>query len=169
VRDPQTVTPGGQPVAKLVHGVTFRDAPTQVDDRGTLVEAYDPRWGWHPDPLVYAYCVTLRPGKIKGWALHEEHEDRYFMLFGELEVVLYDERQDSPTRGLVSKVFLTEFNRRLMNIPRGVWHADHNPGSRDAIFLNFPTVPYNHANPDKYRLPVDADRIPYRFDNLRGY
>jgi dTDP-4-dehydrorhamnose 3,5-epimerase len=169
VPDRATVTPAGEPLAKVPAGVTFRDAPTHSDERGSVVELFDPRWGWHPDPLVFSYCFTVRPGRIKGWGLHRRHEDRYFILFGELEVVLYDEREDSPTRGLVSRIFLDEKRRRLMNIPAGIWHADHNPGTRDAVVVNFPTIPYDHAAPDKVRLPLDSDRIPFRFGNSRGW
>ena len=168
VQDRQTVTAAGEPLAQLPAGVSFREIPTHVDDRGTVAEMFDLRWGWHPDPLVFVYTFTVRPGKIKGWGLHKLHEDRYFLLQGEMEVVLYDERDDSPTRGLVARIYLSELSRRLMNIPAGVWHADHNIGTRDAVVVNFPTIPYDHANPDKYRLPLENDRIPYRFEPSRG-
>ena len=81
---------------------------------------------------------------------------------------MYDDRTDSPTRGLVSKVILSEYQRRLMNIPAGIWHADRNIGSKDAVVINFPTKPYDHENPDKYRLPLDTDKIPYKFGDPRG-
>ena len=169
-RDRQTVTASGEELIQLPDGVGFRDAVTHVDDRGSLCELYDPRWGWSPDPLVYSYMFTLRPGIVKGWAMHKEHEDRYFLLFGDLEVVLYDDRDESPTQGLVAKVYLSEHRRRLMNIPAGIWHADHNVGDRDVVAVNFPTRPYEHENPDKYRLPIDTDRIPHRFDaGARGW
>jgi len=48
---------------------------------------------------VFAYVFTLRPGVVKGWGMHLEHEDRYFILHGELEVVMYDDRPASPTAG----------------------------------------------------------------------
>jgi dTDP-4-dehydrorhamnose 3,5-epimerase len=111
----------------------------------------------------------VRPGIIKGWAMHKLHDDRYFLMFGELEVVLYDDRPESPTRRLVSRVVLTEYRRQLLCIPAGIWHADHNIGSRDVVLANFPTIPYEHENPDKYRLPLDTDVIPYRFDNPKGW
>ena len=168
LQDRQTVSADGEPVAKLPVGVTFRDIPTHVDDRGTVFEAFDPRWGWHPDPLVFSYVFTLRPGFVKGWGVHRRHDDRYLIIHGEIEVVLFDDRPESPTRGLVAKVSLTHFRRRLMSIPAGVWHADHNVGSTDAILLNFPTIPYDHTAPDKYRLPIDTDQIPYRFEGVRG-
>jgi dTDP-4-dehydrorhamnose 3,5-epimerase len=49
-----------------------------------------------------------------------------------------------------------------------VWHADHNIGTTDVIVVNFPTKPYEHANPDKYRLPLNTDLIPYSFGNVMG-
>ena len=93
---------------------------------------------------------------------------RYFILFGDMEVVLYDDRPDSSTRGLVSKVVMSELRRGLLNIPAGIWHADRNLGQKDAVMVNFPTQPYDHESPDKYRLPLENDYIPYRFEDPRG-
>jgi dTDP-4-dehydrorhamnose 3,5-epimerase len=129
---------------------------------------FDLRWNWSPDPIVFVYVFTIRPGMIKGWGMHKLHEDRYFVLAGEVEVVLYDERPESPTLGLVSKIVLSEYQGRLMNIPAGIWHADRNLGSKDVMVVNFPTIPYDHANPDKYRLPLNTNRIPHTFDQPRG-
>ena len=168
VPDRQTVTPSGERVDPLPAGVTFHDVTTHVDDRGSVCEMFDPRWGWHPDPLVFVYTFTIRPGWVKGWGMHRRHDDRYFLLAGEMEAVLYDPREDSPTRGLVAKVVLSTYRRRLMSIPAGVWHADRNIGASDCVVVNFPTIQYDHAAPDKVRLPIDTDQIPYRFENVRG-
>jgi dTDP-4-dehydrorhamnose 3,5-epimerase len=168
-RDRGTVTPAGEPIAVLPAGVSFRDVPTHLDERGSIVELFDPRWDWHPDPFAFAYSFTIRPGFAKGWGLHKDHEDRYFVLLGEMQVVFYDERPGSPTEGLVAEVVLSDHRRRLMNIPAGVWHANRNLGSTDVVVVNFPTIPYAHSNPDKYRLPLDTDQIPYRFEGVRGW
>jgi dTDP-4-dehydrorhamnose 3,5-epimerase len=163
VRDGATVTAKGASLSRLTEGVKFRPSPTHADARGTIIELYDPRWGWHPEPLVFAYSFTIRPGVAKGWNLHREHEDRYMLLQGEVLTVLYDPRPDSSTCGEVCEIVLSEHERRLVNIPRNVWHADYNIGNKDAVVVNFPTTPYDHANPDKYRLPLDTKLIPYRF------
>ena len=41
--------------------------------------------------------------------------------------------------------------------------------AKDVIVINCPTMPYDHADPDKYRLPLDTDRIPYRFPAAHGW
>jgi dTDP-4-dehydrorhamnose 3,5-epimerase len=168
-RDGQMATPEGRPVVRLTHGVSMRALPTHSDARGSVIELFDLRWGFHADPLVFAYMFTIRPGIVKGWNLHREHDDRYAMLKGELELVLFDPRPDSPTCREVCRIVLSEHNRCVINVPRNVWHADHNIGTTDAVVVNFPTAPYDHANPDKYRLPLDTDLIPYSFGDAKGW
>lgn len=161
-RDKQTVTPAGESLRPLPAGTVLRDLVTHADERGSVVELLDQRWGVDPAPMAFAYAFTIRPGAAKGWGMHREHEDRYTFLHGELEVVLYDGREDSPTAGLEARLVLSEHHRRLLVIPRGVWHAERNLGARDVLVVNFPTIPYDHASPDKYRLPLDTDQLPVR-------
>lgn len=169
VRDAATVSSDGKTLHSLPDGVELHYLTTHPDDRGTICELFDPRWPHIKEPFVYNYMATLRPGKIKGWALHLEHEDRYVILFGEMQVLLFDARDASPTKGLVSTVTLSHYHRAMLNIPAGIWHADWNIGTTDAVFLNFPTKPYEHDNPDKYRLPLDTDQIPFKFPDERGW
>lgn len=162
-RDAPTVTSEGKPLRRVTHGVTVRRLPTHADPRGTVMELYDLRWGFHPDPLVFAYTFTIRPGIVKGWGLHKKHQDRYAILSGEMLLVLYDPRPDSPTCGEVCSITMSGHDRCLVNIPENVWHADFNFGLQDVVLVNFPTSSYDHASPDKWMLPIDSPLIPYRF------
>jgi dTDP-4-dehydrorhamnose 3,5-epimerase len=128
-----------------------------------LCEISNPAWGVHPAPLVYVYQFTIRPGKVKGWHVHRLHDDRIFISRGEVRVVLYDSRVDSPTHGLVNEIFRTALDRDLMVIPAGVYHAHQNCGTEDALFISMPTRAYYHRDPDVYRLPVNNDVIPCHF------
>lgn len=163
VQDGATVAAEGAPLRRLTHGVTLRRLITHTDDRGSLTELFDPRWGFHPDPLVFAYTFSIRPGVAKGWNLHRRHEDRYALLQGEMELILFDPRPDSPTCGETCRIVLAERDRCLVNVPTNVWHADRNIGTTDVVVVNFPTIQYDHADPDKWRLPLDTPLIPYRF------
>jgi dTDP-4-dehydrorhamnose 3,5-epimerase len=168
-RQEQSVTFEGKRTAGMLEGVSRRSVPTQVDDRGFLVELFNPSWEWFTEPFAYAYATTVRPGYVKGWGMHKEHTDRYFLLLGEIEVVLYDVRPDSRTCGQISVVRMSEYDRGLLNIPELVWHALRNLGSTDAVVVNFPTVAFDHENPDKYGLPLNTPVIPYSFEGLRGW
>lgn len=168
-KDKQTVGADGQPIAPLPDGVTIHRLTTHVDERGSVFEFYNPRWGWHKEPIVFGHIFTIRPGYAKGWGRHELHEDRYCLLFGNTELVLYDERETSPTKGLVSVIPMTEFDRVLVNIPPGIWHASKNVGDKDAVIMDTPTRPYDYKNPDKYRLPLDTKKIPYSMGSFKGW
>ena len=167
-RDQQMVTPAGEPIG-LTEGVRIRPLPTHSDARGSVFELFDVQWNWHPDAVVFAYCFTIRPGCVKGWSLHAKHEDRYALLKGEMELVLFDPRPESSTCGKLCRIALSEHGRSLVNVPKNVWHADHNIGSTEVVVVNFPTAAYDHTNPDKYRLPLDTDLIPYSFGGAKGW
>jgi dTDP-4-dehydrorhamnose 3,5-epimerase len=160
---PQTVTERSEPIGDLIDGVVRRSSITHPDERGTLTEIFNPVWDFSDDPLVYVYQVTIRPGQIKGFVLHRAYSDRLFFSLGTLKVVLYDDREDSPTRGMLNELFFSEENRGHLVIPPNVWHAVQNVGSTDALFVNCPSKPYNHADPDKWAMPEDSDLIPYSF------
>ena len=168
-KDIQTVTPDGTSIEPLIHGVIIRPAVTLVDDRGTLCEILNPAWGVHPAPLTYVYQFTIRPGKIKGWHAHHQHDDRIFISQGEIKVVLYDDRPESPTYRMINEIYRTERHRSLMIIPAFVFHAHQNIGDTNALLISSPTRVYNHADPDVFRLPIENDYIPYKFDEKLGW
>jgi dTDP-4-dehydrorhamnose 3,5-epimerase len=159
----QTVTSKGERVDPLIDGVRLRSATTHPDERGTVCEIYNPAWGLSNEPLVYVYQITIRPQQVKGFVLHRTYTDRLFFSFGTVKVVLYDDREGSSTRGMLNELHFGDHNRTQLIIPPGVWHAMKNVGTTDAIFVNCPTKPYNHEDPDKWTLPRDSDQIPYTF------
>jgi dTDP-4-dehydrorhamnose 3,5-epimerase len=168
-KDAPSVNADGATLAPLIDGVVVRYQRPIEDRRGEVVEVYRPSWGVHDDPLVYVYQVRLRPGAIKGWAIHEHQDDRLFFVTGTVRWGLYDDRSGSPTRGLVNDLVFSERNAALLIVPRGVYHAVRNIGTTDAIFINMPTRPYEHEAPDKLRLPLKNALIPFDFDDGPGW
>lgn len=167
-RDRQTVRDDGTALKKIIQDVKIRPLISQQDERGEVVEMFDPRWGFHDAPLVYVYQVRIRPKKVKGWVYHELQEDRIFFCKGTMQAVLYDNREHSPTYQTLNKFIFSERNPSILVIPPFVFHAIQNIGEEEAIFINMPTKPYNHQNPDKYRLPLENDIIPYSFEDSSG-
>lgn len=168
-KDVQTTTATGEPILQLIDGVKIRPATPLADERGTLCEILNPAWDLHEAPIVYVYQFTIRPGKVKGWHQHHLHDDRIFISQGTIKVVLYDDRPSSPTYRMVNEIYRTDQQRTIMVIPAFVWHAHQNVGHTDALFVSMPTRPYNHADPDVFRLPLENDYIPYRFEQKLGW
>jgi dTDP-4-dehydrorhamnose 3,5-epimerase len=168
-KDKPTTNPLSEPIVDLIDGVRLRPAITHADERGTLCEIFNPAWQFGAAPLVYVYQLTIRPGKVKGWHKHHLHTDRIFISQGTVKVVLYDDRQDSPTYRKVNEIYRSEHHRTIMTIPPFVFHAHQNIGQTEALLISMPTRPYNHLDPDVFRLPLENDYIPYRFQQKLGW
>jgi dTDP-4-dehydrorhamnose 3,5-epimerase len=136
---------------------------SHVDHRGSLTEVVDfddPSW---EEPVVYSYCFTIRPGRIKGWGMHRRQADRYFLAQGSVRIVLFDGRVASPTYGRFAEFHFSDAARGRLLILPGVWHADQNWGETEAVMLNFPTRPFDHRRPDKHRIDPASGAIPFDF------
>ncbi len=145
---------------KLIDGVRTREIKVNIDDRGRLAEIL------RSDSDVFrkfgqVYYTTAHPGVVKAWHYHKIQTDYFFCLKGTARLALYDPREDSPTKGLVNEFVVGEQNPMLVVIPNLVYHGFRNISKEESIMINIPTEPYNHDDPDEYRLdPYDND-IPY--------
>lgn len=159
-KDVATVTPEGRSLATVIDGVLTRTTPLHVDHRGTVFEIFEGENDYWSFPVVYAYQFSVRPHQMKGWGLHERKVDRYTLISGEVLLFLWDDREGSPTRGVVQKVVLSDAAVRQVTIPLGVWHLSVNLRSTDAHLINFPTEVYHHGDPDRRLLAWDDAAVP---------
>lgn len=162
VRDVPSVDTDGRP-SDRIEGVVHARAVVHGDHRGALMETVNFDHPFWEEPVVHAYTITVAPGRIKGWGMHRRQDDRYATLSGRLRVVLYDGRTDSPSFQRFAEFFFTDETPGFLRIPPGVWHADQNIGEEPCRLMNFPTRPYDHRDPDKYRIDPDSGEIPFDF------
>ena len=81
-----------------------------------------------------------------------------------VKLVLFDGRDESPTKGTVMEYFIGEHNPALVLVPPGVYHGWKCISERESIVINIPSEPYNRESPDEYREPWDSATIPYSWD-----
>ena len=158
-----TVDARGRSLGVGIEGVQLERLTPYTDHRGHLTQIMNSVSGIWDEPVVHAYHVTVRPGRIKGWGMHRMQGDRHYAFAGEGRMVLYDGREDSPNHGQFAQVHFSDVSRGVVYIPPGVWHAVQNTGDRDWQMINFPTRPYDSANPDKYRIDPHSGDIPFDF------
>lgn len=146
-----------------IAGVELRRLEPKADGRGSLVVLMSDRLG-ESYTTPHVYQVTAAARSIRAWVYHKRQFDRLAYTQGNLRVVLYDLRPDSPTYGVLNVVDVGAANKVMLTIPPFVVHAVQNRGDEDVIFINMPTRAYDPANPDKARVAWDDPRIPYRFE-----
>ncbi len=145
---------------KLIDKVKIKQLKIIPDERGRVAEILR-----CDDDLFIkfgqVYYTTAYPGVVKGWHYHKKQTDNFVVVKGMMKVVLYDRREDSPTKGEINEFFMGDFNPILLQIPVGVAHGFKCISQTEAMVVNIPTEPYNRENPDEYRIdPYDND-IPY--------
>ncbi|MGH7682390.1 MAG: dTDP-4-dehydrorhamnose 3,5-epimerase family protein [Candidatus Eiseniibacteriota bacterium] len=152
---------------KLIHGVVVKPLKVIADERGYLMEMMRCDDSFY-QKFGQTYVSVAYPGVVKGWHYHKLQTDHFVIVKGMMKVVLYDGRDDSPTKGLLNEFFLGEKNPTLVTIPPGVWHGMKGIGTEPAMLVNTPTEPYNYATPDEFRADPHKNDIPYDWTRKDG-
>lgn len=144
----------------MIEGVVCKKLKVIPDERGRLMEIL------RSDEAVFekfgqVYMTTTYPGIIKAWHFHTKQNDNVTVVKGMLKLVLYDNREGSPTKGELKEFFIGEHNPMLVHIPKLVYHGWKCISGQEAIAVNVVTEPYNYDDPDEQRLPYDSDEVPY--------
>jgi dTDP-4-dehydrorhamnose 3,5-epimerase len=112
------------------------------------------------------YFSTIYPDVVKGWHLHRRMTLNYAVVSGMIKLVLYDDRDDSPTRSEVMELYVGDQNYVLVTVPPLVWNGFKGVGTAPAIVANCATVPHDPAEIE--RLDPASPRIPYSWDLRYG-
>ena len=147
----------------LIDGVWTREVRNVVTANGVTTELYRADWGVVDGTVQQAIHVALRGGALSAWHQHRERWDFLFVVGGHLRVVLYDPREESPTRGQVDVFHLSPARPMLLGVPPSVWHGVQNLSNDISTFVNLFDREYDYDDPDEWRLPPDTPEIPYRF------
>ena len=144
----------------MIHGVKVKKLKVIPDERGRLMEML------RADDKLFVkfgqvYLTAAYPGVVKGWHYHKKQYDNFVCVRGMMKVVLYDSREDSPTKGEVNEFFLGEQSPILVQIPPYVFHGFKCVSDHEAIIINTPSEPYHYDDPDEFRVPAHDPSIPY--------
>lgn len=145
----------------MIYGVKVTPLRQILDERGKIMhmlrcDAEDfPGFG-----EVYFSCVY--PGVIKGWHIHKRMTLNYAVPHGNIKLVLYDDRPDSPTKGELQELFLGPDNYMLVTIPPMVWNGFKGIGTEMAIVANCASIP--HDPEEIERLDPFDPSIPYDWE-----
>jgi len=155
------------PSKKLIDGVRTKPLKVVPDERGRLMEMLRA-----DDDLFLkfgqVYLTAAYPGAVKAWHHHERQTDHFVCVSGMMKVVLYDDREGSPTRGVINEFFIGDHNPRLVQIPPLVFHGFKCISEHEALVVNIPTEMYDYAKPDEFRIDAHDPRIPYDWARKDG-
>jgi len=149
----------------MIEGVRIIPLRQILDERGKIMhmlrcdEAHFEKFG-------EIYFSFVHPGAIKGWHIHKKMALNYAVPVGKIKLVLYDEREKSPTYGELMEIFAGPENYQLITIPPLVWNGVKGIAEITSIVANCATLPHD---PDEIeRLNPFDKRIPYDWSLKHG-
>jgi dTDP-4-dehydrorhamnose 3,5-epimerase len=167
VQKTSAVDAQGRVKLEPIAGLRFRPVRPVPHEDGTLAEVARAAWPEIHLPIVQVHVTTTLPGRIRAWGLHRRSTDRLFVVKGLISIVAFDGRADSPTRGAVNEIRLSERNPGLLVIPPDIYHGWKNLGTDEAFIINMPSCQYDHDQPDALDLPYESslarEIVPFRW------
>ncbi len=151
----------------LIEGVIIKELKAILDERGYLQECFRSDWPMF-QKFGQAYITVAFSGVVKAWHSHKIQTDNMACVIGNAKLVIYDDREKSPSYKKTNEIFFGEKNPKLVTIPPHLWHGFKAIGGEKIVVLNCPTETYNYSKPDEYRLPYDTDKIKYDWEIKMG-
>jgi dTDP-4-dehydrorhamnose 3,5-epimerase len=142
----------------MIEGVIITPLRRIPDERGTIMHMM------RNDSQVFTkfgeiYFSTVYPGVIKAWHIHDIMTLNYYVVSGTIKFVLYDERENSATKGELMELYPGENNFSMITVPPGVWNGFMGIGTKEAIVANLTDIP--HDPNEIHRADPLNNHIPY--------
>ena len=149
----------------MIDGVVVKPLRRIPDERGFIMHMLrsdDPDF----EKFGEIYFSTIFPGVVKAWHLHKEMILNYSVVSGMVKLVLYDDRDGSPTKGELQELFIGRENYQLVKIPPFVWNGFKGIGSEMAILANCASLA--HDPEEIVRMAPDDSKFPYNWGLKNG-
>jgi len=143
-------------------GVKTYDLKIFPDERGFFSEALRKDWKelFGEDEIAQINVSYSYPGIIRAWHRHLRGQVDYFLaLRGAIKICAYDDREDSPTKGRLVEIVISEKKLQVVRIPGIYWHGTKTVSSKPSLTVYFATKLYDYKNPDEERKPWDDPTI----------
>jgi dTDP-4-dehydrorhamnose 3,5-epimerase len=142
-----------------IAGVSYESRGILSDARGSILHflrADSPQFTTFGE----VYFSEVNAGARKGWTRHRRQTQRYVVPTGRVKLVLYDDRDTSPTRGVLQECELGRPDRYgMLVIPPLVWYAFAAVGANAGLIANCADIPHDPA--DSERAPIDDGPVAY--------
>jgi dTDP-4-dehydrorhamnose 3,5-epimerase len=108
------------------------------------------------------YFSFIYPSIVKAWHYHKQMGLNYAVPIGMIKLVLFDDREESSTKGEINEFVIGEHNYNLVHVPPCIWNGFKCIGPKTAIVANCATIPHD---PDEIiRMDPFSDKIDYSWE-----
>lgn len=109
-----------------------------------------------------SYFSKINEGVIKGWKFHKKAYQNFCVPFGTLKIVVFDNREDSTTQGVIEEIILDDFkNYFLLSMPPCLWYSFKCESKNFALLSNITNI--THSPEESKNLLLETKEIPYEW------
>jgi len=160
-KDPQTVTATGARAQSFnIQGVRTIALNNVLTRSGAVTELFRTDWPEISIEPRHMILATMNPGAVTDWHRHTRQTDHLIAISGNIKLVLWDGRENSKTKGQHDIIRFGVLRPLIAVVPPGVWHGLRNESGSIAQYVNVNDVPYDHADPDNFRLSSEHGKAP---------
>ncbi len=141
-----------------IEGLKLFELQEFKDERGAVKKMLTRN---HPEFVDFGelYFSLINPGVIKGWKYHKEIHQLMCVPAGDVEIVFYDNREYSKSRGLIQKIIFGDSNYKLIKVPPQLWYSFKCVSEKTAIIAN--CINQIHDPEESLSIPLQTQDIPY--------
>jgi dTDP-4-dehydrorhamnose 3,5-epimerase len=147
----------------MIEGVAIKKVKANQDDRGFFAEIVKAGEETYHEIRQTSYSETY-PGVIKAFHWHKRQWDIWCVVKGMAQVVLYDLREDSSTKGKTEVLYVGEKDLQVIAIPPGVAHGYRVLSPTPMGILYHTSEAYDPKNPDEGRIAFDDPKIGFNWE-----
>ena len=107
------------------------------------------------------YFSEVLPGVVKAWKRHKEMTQLIAVPVGMIKLVVYDDREDSKSRGKLKVLKIGRDNYKLVKIPPKLWYGFKCISEHPALLANCADL-HHDPNEAESRDPHNS-YIPYQW------
>ncbi|MCX5782688.1 MAG: dTDP-4-dehydrorhamnose 3,5-epimerase family protein [Elusimicrobia bacterium] len=142
----------------MIEGVIIEPLKQIVDDRGKvmhMLRADSPSFSKFGE----IYFSQVNTGVVKAWKKHKIMTQHFAVPVGEIVLVIFDDRANSKTRGVVQKINTGEDNYCLVRIPPMVWYGFKGISKTPALIANCSDIPHDPS--ETIKADIADKNIPF--------
>ena len=107
------------------------------------------------------YFSVVNSGVVKAWKKHHRMTQNFAVPVGQIKLVIYDDRAESSTFGLVQEILTGIDEYFLVHIPPMLWYGFQGLSSDAAMIANCASIP--HDSEEVERQEYNSSTIPYKW------
>ncbi len=128
----------------MIEGVKIIPKKQISDDRGKVMHMIR-NDDEHFTKFGEIYFSYSNLNIVKAWNYHKRMTKNFICIVGKIKLVLYDDRNKSPTKGKLQEIFMSTDNYNLVSVPPRIWNGFVSIENKFSIIANCSDIPH-HPN-----------------------